>query len=119
MNFVTAISNHLLPVFFVYGLAFFSLGLAASLQNTEDSTFSLRNCLWALAVFGFLHGTSEWADMFLTLGDAYWTPTGSMIIRTIGVYPAVWMEPRKRPQSTIEPRTIDNTDVPIPVANSH
>jgi HPt (histidine-containing phosphotransfer) domain-containing protein len=89
MSLVTIISNHLLPVFFVYGLAFFSLGLAASLQPTEDSTFGLRDCLWALAVFGFLHGTGEWADMFSALGDAYWTPLGSMIIKIIGFYLAL------------------------------
>jgi signal transduction histidine kinase/DNA-binding response OmpR family regulator len=89
MSFVTIISNHLLPVFFVYGLAFFSLGLAASLQHTEDSTFGLRDCLWALAVFGFLHGMSEWADMFSALGDAYWTPLGSVIIQITGFYLAL------------------------------
>jgi hypothetical protein len=53
MSFVTIISNHLLPVFFVYGLAFFSLGLAASLQHTEDSTFGLRIASGRLPFFGF------------------------------------------------------------------
>jgi signal transduction histidine kinase/CheY-like chemotaxis protein len=86
MNFVTVISNHLLPVLFVYGLAFFSLGLAASTQHTEDSTFRLRDCLWSLAIFGILHGISEWADMFKALGDAYWTHSGSTIITITGFY---------------------------------
>jgi len=89
MNFVTIISNHLLPVFFVYGLAFFSLGLAASIQHAEDSTFRLRDCLWSLAAFGFLHGMSEWADMFKALGDAYWTHLGSRIITITGFYLAL------------------------------
>jgi signal transduction histidine kinase/CheY-like chemotaxis protein len=86
MNFVAVISNHLLPVFFVYGLAFFSLGLAASTQQTEGSTFRLRDSLWSLAVFGILHGISEWADMFKALGDAYWTHSGSTIITIAGFY---------------------------------
>src|SRR5260370_23666336 len=84
MNFVTIISNHLLPVFFVYGLAFFCLGLAASIQHTEDSAFRLRDCLWFLAAFGFLHGMSEWADMFSALGDAYWTHLGTRIFSITG-----------------------------------
>jgi hypothetical protein len=86
MGLGTIISNHLLPVFFVYGLAFFSLGLAASLQHTEGSTFELRDCLWSLAAFGFLHGMSEWADMFSALGAAYWTHSGSRIISITGQY---------------------------------
>ncbi len=84
-----AIGNHMLPVFFLYGLAFFSLGLAACLQPTRGSTFELRNSLWLLAAFGFLHGSSEWADMFLTLGDGYWTHPGVRIIRTVGFYLAL------------------------------
>jgi hypothetical protein len=64
MSFVTILNGHMLPVFFIYGLAFFCLGLTASLQHTERSTFELRKCLWALGLFGFLHGMSEWADMF-------------------------------------------------------
>jgi signal transduction histidine kinase/DNA-binding response OmpR family regulator len=80
------ISNHLLPVFFIYGLAFFSLGLAASLQNTEGSTFELRRYLWALTAFGFLHGLSEWADMFSALGEVYWGHLGAQIISITGFY---------------------------------
>src|SRR5450755_3769673 len=86
MGFGTVINNHLLPVFFVYGLAFFSLGLAASLQYTEDSRFELRECLPALAAFGFLHGMSEWADMFSALGESYWTHLGSRILSIGGLY---------------------------------
>jgi signal transduction histidine kinase/CheY-like chemotaxis protein len=86
MGFSTVINNHLLPVFFVYGLAFFSLGLAASLQCTKDSTFELRECLPTLAAFGFLHGMSEWADMFSALGETYWTHLGSRILSIGGLY---------------------------------
>ncbi len=89
MSFVTLINGHMLPVFFIYGLAFFCLGLTASLQHTEDSTFELRHCLWALALFGFLHGMSEWADMFSLFGDAYWTHAGSQVINIAGFYLAL------------------------------
>jgi His Kinase A (phospho-acceptor) domain len=82
----TIISSHLLPVFFIYGLAFFSLGLAASLQHTEGSSFELRRYLWALTTFGFLHGLSEWADMFSALGEAYWGHLGARIISLTGFY---------------------------------
>jgi hypothetical protein len=32
---------------------------------------------------------SEWADMFSALGDAYWTPLGSVIIQITGFYLAL------------------------------
>ncbi|MGC2401864.1 MAG: response regulator [Acidobacteriaceae bacterium] len=86
MSFISIVSEHLLPVFFVYGLAFFSFGLAASMQHAEDSTFELRDYLWLLAGFGFLHGMSEWADMFSALGDVYWTPAAARIIEITGLY---------------------------------
>jgi signal transduction histidine kinase/CheY-like chemotaxis protein/HPt (histidine-containing phosphotransfer) domain-containing protein len=86
MGLSTIIGSHLLPVFFIYGLAFFSLGLAAGLQHTEGSTFELRKYLWALTAFGFLHGMSEWADMFSALGAAYWSDLGLRIISLTGFY---------------------------------
>ncbi len=86
MNLSATISTHLLPVFFVYGLAFFSLGLAASLQHTEGSSFELGDFLHSLALFGFLHGMSEWADMFAALGDQFWTHLGTRIISVTGFF---------------------------------
>jgi len=64
------ISDHMLLVFFIYGLAFFLLGIAIVLQPRWGSAFKIGNSLWLLAGFGLLHGLGEWMDMFLTLGDA-------------------------------------------------
>ena len=65
--------QHMLVVFFFYGLAFFFLGASILLQHDKRSTLRLRSLLLLLAAFGLLHGVSEWADMFLTLGETYWT----------------------------------------------
>jgi signal transduction histidine kinase/CheY-like chemotaxis protein len=79
-------NNYLLPVFFVYGLSFFALGLLVLSQRTADSTFELRRFIWLLAAFGLTHGLSEWSDMFLVLGESYWSARGSEIIRIAGFY---------------------------------
>jgi len=55
-------------VFFIYGLAFFSMGLATSLEAGRASDRRLRRALGFLAVFGLLHGLHEWVEMFQTLG---------------------------------------------------
>jgi hypothetical protein len=80
------ISDHMLVVFFCYGLAFFLLGIAILLQPKQGSAFKLGNHLWLLAGFGLLHGLNEWMDMFLTLGDTYWTPLGTEVIKIASFY---------------------------------
>src|SRR6267143_3381741 len=80
------ISDHMLVVFFIYGLAFFLLGIAILLQPRRGSAFSLGNFLWLLAGFGLLHSVGEWMDMFLTLGETYWTPLGMQVIKIASFY---------------------------------
>ena len=85
MNSVASFTNsHLLPIFFIYGLSFFSLGLVVLLQTTSNSTFDLRRFIWLFAAFGLLHGMSEWADMFLALGPSYWPARVFEIIKLAG-----------------------------------
>lgn len=52
-------------VFFVYGLAFFSMGLAMSFEAGRSPILVERRFLIPLAVFGVLHGIHEWVEMFL------------------------------------------------------
>jgi signal transduction histidine kinase/DNA-binding response OmpR family regulator len=80
------ISDHMLVVFFLYGLAFFLLGIAILLQPRRGSAFEIGNSLWLLAGFGLTHGLGEWMDMFLTLGDTYWTPLGTEVIKIASFY---------------------------------
>lgn len=51
-------------IFFIYGLAFFCMGLAITLEANRGSDMRLRHGLRALAIFGILHGIHEWLDMF-------------------------------------------------------
>src|SRR6266849_5673014 len=80
------ISDHMLVVFFIYGLAFFLLGIAILLQPRRGSALDIGNSLWLLAGFGLLHSMGEWMDMFLTLGETYWTPLGTEAIKIASFY---------------------------------
>jgi len=51
-------------IFFFYGLAFFSMGMAITLEVGRGTDQRLRRALRPLAVFGVLHGTHEWLEMF-------------------------------------------------------
>ena len=56
-------------VFFIYGFAFTILGIIIFLQLrvTKKSKFRLLDILWLLAWFGFIHGMSEFMDMFMII----------------------------------------------------
>jgi signal transduction histidine kinase len=55
-------------IFFFYGLAFFSMGLAILLEMGHGSDPRLRHALRPLAAFGLIHGGHEWLEMFEKLG---------------------------------------------------
>jgi hypothetical protein len=55
-------------IFFFYGLAFFSMGLAVWLEGGRASDARLRHALQPLALFGLIHGGHEWLEMFQFLG---------------------------------------------------
>ena len=57
----------LVVVFFVYGLAFFAMGLAIALEARRTTDLRLASSLKYLAAFGLLHAAVEWIDMWLLL----------------------------------------------------
>ena len=59
------------PVFFVYGLVFFVLGLAIALQSRRHSRLDLARSMGWLAAFGLAHGLHEWGDIFIPIQATY------------------------------------------------
>jgi signal transduction histidine kinase len=56
-------------VWFVYGLAFFVLGVAILVYPKRDSRFDLARSIWMVGAFGIIHGLNEWLSMFIALGQ--------------------------------------------------
>jgi signal transduction histidine kinase len=54
-------------VYFVYGLAFFSMGLAMLFEARRSPLLAEARALWPLALFGLIHGTHEWLEMLLII----------------------------------------------------
>ncbi len=63
-------SSHIGHIYFVYGLAFFTMGLAVTLESARSSDLPLARPMWYLGLFGLAHGASEWAEMFNRLNVA-------------------------------------------------
>ncbi len=53
----------IIAIFFFYGLAFYSMGLALLVESVRASELGLARSMRLLAGFGLLHGIHEWFDM--------------------------------------------------------
>src|SRR5512147_306464 len=58
-------------ILFLYGLVFFVMGLAITLQSRRASRLELARSLNWLAAFGILHGLNEWGDLFIPIQATY------------------------------------------------
>ncbi|HWJ03951.1 MAG TPA: sensor histidine kinase [Verrucomicrobiae bacterium] len=56
---------NLTAMYFLYGLSFFTMGIAIAFQYRSYSSFRLADSLRFLAAFGMLHGLSEWGSVFI------------------------------------------------------
>lgn len=59
------LDQSLFLVFFVYGLAFFGMGLAMAMEAGRPSALAEARVLRPLAGFGLIHGTHEWLESYL------------------------------------------------------
>jgi signal transduction histidine kinase len=55
-------------IYFVYGLAFFTMGIALTLEAMRSPILAERRVLRPLAAFGLLHGAHEWIEIILLQG---------------------------------------------------
>ena len=50
-------------LYLLYGLAFFTLGVAILSRDIRQSELGIARILWLLAVFGITHGFHEWFEL--------------------------------------------------------
>jgi signal transduction histidine kinase len=54
----------IIPIYFFYGLAFFSMGVVVVSEGGRAVDARLRRALRPLAAFGLVHAVNEWMEMF-------------------------------------------------------
>jgi signal transduction histidine kinase len=65
MDIISAyFTQNIVYVYFVYGLAFFAMGLVVFLESGRASEFRFARALQPLGWFGVIHGGHEWFEMF-------------------------------------------------------
>ena len=58
---------YIVPIYFIYGLAFFSMGLLVAVEGGRASDVRLRRALPPLAGFGIVHAAHEWLEMYVLM----------------------------------------------------
>lgn len=53
-----------IALYFIYGLAFYTMGISSMFQYYRQSNFLFRKSLYFLSWFGIIHGITEWLIMF-------------------------------------------------------
>ncbi|MGZ9221513.1 MAG: hypothetical protein ACXW4Q_05350, partial [Anaerolineales bacterium] len=59
---------YIVPIYFIYGLAFFSMALLVAVEGGRASDIRLRRALPPLAGFGLVHAAHEWMEMYVLMG---------------------------------------------------
>lgn len=67
-------STNEIVVVFGYGLVFFLLGFALTLQARRPSQLTMARALPLLGSFGLLHGVAEWGPVFIPIQATYLRP---------------------------------------------
>ncbi|HFQ93029.1 MAG TPA: hypothetical protein ENK32_03395, partial [Anaerolineae bacterium] len=80
-------TENIVVVFFLYGLGFFSMGLAVWLELGRSSEFRRTRALLFLAGFGLLHGAHEWIEVYTHLPGVNVTanPVGHLLLEIFRV----------------------------------
>ncbi len=69
-------------IYFIYGLSFFTLGLAVFLESGRIPMLAEARTLRPLAAFGMLHGMHEWLELFMMPLEMHGTlPPSAAFIR--------------------------------------
>jgi len=60
-------TENMFIIFFIYGLAFFALGIAVVLSSLRPTSLKFAKYLPWLAAYGFAHGFHEWDEMLVLI----------------------------------------------------
>ena len=65
-------------LYLLYGLAFFTLGVAILSRDVRFSELGIARIIWLLALFGIIHGFHEWLELLEHMAPAIRTPLFSL-----------------------------------------
>ena len=90
------LDQNLFLVFFLYGLAFFGMGLAMALEAGRSVALAEGRVLRPLAGFGMIHGTHEWLEAYLLMAQSMGIPlaawlSGVRLLLLVGSFASLFL----------------------------
>jgi len=70
-------------LYLLYGLTFFTLGVAILSRDIRLSELGIAKIIWLLAVFGIVHGFHEWLELLEQLNPEIITPSFTFLRRIV------------------------------------
>jgi PAS domain S-box-containing protein len=58
------VTHSMVTIYFLYGLAYFALGISILVYPRKGSAFRFADSLWLVAAFGLTHAGHEWLELF-------------------------------------------------------
>ncbi len=77
------IYTNIVFVYFIYGLAFFVMGVAIAFEYRKSSNLHLADSISFLAAFGLLHSITEWSDMFALIFNSQMAVNQVFFVKTL------------------------------------
>ncbi len=74
-------------IYLFYGMAFFAIGVAITSRDTRASNLKIARFLWLFALFGFIHGSHEWIQLYLMFFPAPFSGKISFLIKIVELSP--------------------------------
>lgn len=76
-------------VYLLYGLAFFSMGIAVLSRDVRASNQAIARPLWLFALFAFTHAFHEWSELYLLLQAPEENSAFLLRIKALKLWPVV------------------------------
>jgi signal transduction histidine kinase len=70
-------------LYLLYGLTFFTLGVAILSRDIRLSELGIAKIIWLLAIFGIVHGFHEWLELLEQLNPEIITPSFTFLRRIV------------------------------------
>jgi signal transduction histidine kinase len=84
MNLPPTAIDPIVFVYFVYGLAFFTMGLALTFETTRHPADSImRRAMGGLTFFSIVHGAHEWFEMFLQIEQTAYGRHATLVVEVV------------------------------------
>jgi signal transduction histidine kinase len=84
MNLPLTAIDPIVFVYFIYGLAFFTMGLALTFETTRHPADSImRRAMVGLTFFSIVHGAHEWFEMFLQIEQTAYGRHATLVVEVV------------------------------------